>query len=174
MDIPAWRGLEEEGSVMSKRHHYSDESRLSLHHESKRKLPGRRILKTGVASLAAAAAMTLPALAVTDRTGVVVATLTVTFSSTVPAGFKASCSLTLIGNDTLEPSETQTVTAPVSNSRATCKLTVHYSWRLDSVSSGMTIAYSVSGPIQSSSAIFETITVPADGATTNVGVAVQQ
>jgi len=158
---------------MSNRHHYSDESRLSLHHQAKRKLPGGRILKAVVASLAAAA-MTSPALAVTDRTGVVVATLTTTFSSTVPAGFLASCSLTLIGNDTLGPSETQTVTASVSNARAVCKLTVHYNWRLDSVSSQMTIAYSASGPIQSSSGVYEVITVPADGTVTNVAVAVLQ
>jgi hypothetical protein len=38
----------------------------------------------------------------------------------------------------------------------------------------MTIAYSVSGPAQVSSGIYNIITVPANGATTNVAVAIEQ
>jgi hypothetical protein len=80
----------------------------------------------------------------------------------------------LIGSDTLAPSDSQFVNATVSGSTATCPLTLHYKWRLSSVATNMTIAYSVSGPAQVSSGIYEIITVPANGVKTTVTVAIQQ
>jgi hypothetical protein len=140
---------------------------------AKRKFLQGLILKAVVGSLAAWT-MISPASAVTDRTGTVVATLTVTFVSAPPAGSTVSCGVALIGSDTLAPSDSKSVSAPVTNSTAVCKLTVHYKWRVESTTSTMTIAYSASGPIQTSSGIYNIITVPGNGVTTTVAVAVTQ
>jgi hypothetical protein len=107
-------------------------------------------------------------------TGTVAAKLTITFVTAPPAGSTVSCNVALIGSDTRAPSDSQFVNAAVSGSTATCTLTLHYKWRLTSVATNMTIAYSVSGPAQVSSGIYNIITVPANGATTNVAVAIEQ
>jgi hypothetical protein len=84
------------------------------------------------------------------------------------------CGVALISNDSLAPNDSKSVTAIVSGSSAVCSFPTHYKWTVSSATSGMTIAYSVAGPAQSSSAIFSTITLPPNGTTTNVTVAVTQ
>lgn len=155
---------------MSNRHQDSNESRLSLGEEVKRKLSRGRILKAAVASFAACA-MTLPSLghtsplpAATSVMGSVVATFTITFVVAPPSGSTVSCSLALISSDQRAPSDSNSVSAPVTGSTATCPLTMYYKWRLTTPSSDtMTIAYSVQGPVQVSSGLANIIPMPADG-----------
>ncbi len=111
---------------------------------------------------------------VTTVSGVVSAKLTLSFASAPPTGSTVSCAVALIGSDSLSPSDSESVNAPVSGSSAVCNLTIHYKWRIASLTSTMTIAYSVSGPLQDSSAIYEVITMPPNGATTIVTNSVQQ
>jgi hypothetical protein len=155
----------------------SHESRLSLHREAKRKFPRGRILKAAVASFAACA-MALPALALAPPTivgGTVVATFTVTFKVAPASGSTVSCSLALISSDQLAPSESKSKTETVSDSTATCKVRVHYSWSLTTPASDtMTIAYSVQGPVQTSTGISNIITMPANGTVTTEAIAVTQ
>jgi hypothetical protein len=162
---------------MSISHQDRNESRLSLHREAKRKFPRGRILKAAVASFAACA-MTLPglALAAVDKVkGSAVATITVTFKVAPPSESTVTCSLALISSDQLAPSDTQSVTATVSGSAATCNITMHYKWRVMTPSTDtLTIAYSVQGPIQTSSAVYEIITQPADGTVTTLAIGVIQ
>jgi hypothetical protein len=153
--------MEKGGLVMSNGHQDSNESRLSLHDEAKRKFSRGRILKAALASFAACA-MTLPALGQlpppTYVTGSAVATITVSFTVAPPSGSMVSCSLALLSSDPRSPSDSASVSAPVSGSSATCLVTVNYRWRLTTPSSDtMTIAYSVSGPIQSSSGLVNII-----------------
>jgi hypothetical protein len=51
---------------------------------------------------------------------------------------------------------------------------MRYRWSLVLATSKMAIAYSVSGPSQSSAGIYSTIPVPANGATTKVAIAISQ
>jgi len=154
---------------MSNGHQDSNESRLSLHDEAKRKFSPGRILKAAIASFAACA-MTLPALAQlaspTFVTGSATGTITVTFTVAPPALSTVSCSVSLISNDPRAPSDSTSVTAPVSGSTATCVVTVNYRWRLTSANLStdtMTVAYSVQGPVQVSSGLINIIPMPADG-----------
>jgi hypothetical protein len=162
---------------MSNSYQDRSESRLSLHRETKRKFPRGRIVKAAVASFAACA-MTLPGLAlaaVAKVKGSAVATITVTFKVAPPAGSTVSCSLVLISSDKLSPSDTQSETATVSGSAATCNITMNYKWRLMTPSTDtLTIAYSVQGPVQTSSAIYDVITQPADGTVTTLAIGVIQ
>jgi hypothetical protein len=119
-----------------------------------------------MAAPSAAAAVTL--------SGTVFAEITVTFVTAPPAGSTVLCGLALISNDALAPNDSKSVTAKVSGSSAVCSFPVDYKWTVASATSSMTIAYSVAGPAQSSSAIFSTITVPKNGTKTNVTVAVTQ
>jgi hypothetical protein len=155
---------------MSNGHQDSNESRLSLQDEAKRKFSPGRILKAAIASFAACA-MTLPALAAALPpqvfvTGSATGTITVTFTVAPPALSTVSCSVSLISNDPRAPSDSSSVTAPVSGSTATCVVTVNYRWRLTSANLStdtMTIAYSVQGPVQVSSGLINIIPMPADG-----------
>lgn len=159
-------------------HQHKNVSHPALFHAAKRKFARAPVWQTVVAGLAVGA-MTLPALAQqlpapTTRTGTVAATLTISFVTAPAAGSTVSCSLALLGNDTRSPSDGKFANASVSGSTAVCKIAVHYKWHLSSASSTMTIAYSVTGPTQSSSGIYDTIAMPANGATTTVAVAVTQ
>jgi hypothetical protein len=136
----------------------------------------RHIRRAVLASLAACA-MSLPAsVALADivRSGTVEASFTIRFTQAPPASSSVSCNLALIGSDALAPSDVKSVSAPVSGTSAVCDVSVPYEWRLKSASSNMTIAYTVSGPQQTSSAIYNIIAVPADGATTVAHVAITQ
>lgn len=142
------------------------------HNQAKRSLFRRTILRVLSASIASSA-VCLPALAV-DRAGTVVATLTVTFAAAPAAGSRVSCGVALIGDDTHSPADNRSVDVAVVGSKATCKLTIPYKWHLASATSKMSIAYSVSGPRQSSSGIHSVFTVPANGTNTTVAVAISQ
>jgi hypothetical protein len=165
---------------MSNGHPDSTESRLSLHGEAKRKFSRGLILKAAAASFAAFT-MTLPALGQNHPalpppvyvTGSALATITVNFKAAPPMGSTVSCGLSLISSDQRSPSDSQTISAPVSGSTAICQITMSYRWRLTVPSSDtMTIAYSVQGPVQSSFGLVNIIPMPADGAqsTFNIGV----
>jgi hypothetical protein len=162
---------------MSNSHQDRSESRLSLHREEKRKFPRGRILKAAVASFAAWT-MILPGLAlaaVAKVKGSAVATITVNFKVAPPSGSTVSCSLELISSDQLGPSDTNSVTATVSGSTATCNITMYYKWRLMTPSTDtLTVAYSVQGPIQTSTALYDIITQPADGTVTTLTIGVIQ
>jgi hypothetical protein len=135
--------------------------------------PVRRAALAAVVASLATSAMTWPALAV-DRSGTVVATLTVTFAAAPPAGSRVLCGLALIGSDTHAPSDSKSVNVGVANSKAVCKITLRYNWHLASATSKMTIAYTATGPSQTSSGIQSIITVPANAHTTTVAVAISQ
>jgi hypothetical protein len=138
-----------------------------------------RILKAAAASFAACA-MTLPALGqllpgAVFVTGTAVATITVTFTGAPPSGSTVSCSLSLISNDQRAPSDTQSISAPVSGTTAICNITMNYKWRPTTPASDtMTIAYSVQGPVQNSSGITNIIPMPANGTTKIITIAVTQ
>jgi hypothetical protein len=84
-------------------------------------------------------------------------------------------SLSLISSDQLAPNDTQSQDATVSGFAATCNITLHYKWRLMTPASDtLTIAYSVQGPTQTSAALFDVITQPADGTQTIVNIGVVQ
>lgn len=105
------------------------------------------------------------------------ATITVTFTTAPPDGSTVSCSLSLISSDPRGPSDTNSVSAPVNGSTATCQINMHFRWRLTSTSVGqdtMTIAYSVQGPAQSSSGLVNTIPMPADGTQLGLNIGVTQ
>jgi hypothetical protein len=162
---------------MSNSHQDNNESRFSLHCETKRKFPRGRILKAAVASFAACAmaspALTLPA--PTIVAGTAVATITVTFKVAPASGSTVSCGLALISSDQLGPSETKSKTETVSDSTATCKVKVHYSWSLTTPATDtLTIAYSVQGPVQTSAGIITIIPMPASGTVTTSAIGVTQ
>lgn len=146
----------------------SSEARSSLHGEAKRKISRGFVLKAVAASFAACA-MNLPALALdapTYVTGSAAATITVTFTVAPPAGSTVSCSLALLSDDPRAPSDSASVTSTVSGSTAICTVKVNYRWRLTSTSLSkdtMTIAYSVQGPVATSSGLVNTIPMPANG-----------
>lgn len=142
--------------------------------------PKRLIMGAAVASLAACA-MTLPALAQlaapTYVTGAANATITVTFTAAPPAGSTLSCSLSLISSDPRGPSDTNSTSASVSGSSAVCQVAVHFNWRLTSTSLSsdtMTIAYSVQGPVQTSSGLVNIIPMPANGTQLTLSIPVTQ
>jgi hypothetical protein len=138
-------------------------------------LQASRILKLALASFVlGAAALPVSAAVPTTRTGAVIATFKVRFKVAPPGNSFVSCSVVLIGSDALSPSDTKTASVAVSGSAATCSLKLFYSWRLASPTSNMTIAYSVSGPEQTSSGTYETIVVPANGTNTKVTLAIVQ
>jgi hypothetical protein len=150
-----------------------EETRVARRHRAKCKFPGKGIASAvigGVMSIGAA----LPAQAATVRTGVVNATLTITFSPAPPAGSTVSCGVSLIGNDSSAPSDSKSTRASVSSGKATCHIIMRYRWSLVLATSKMAIAYSVSGPSQSSAGIYSTISVPANGATTKIAIAISQ
>jgi len=123
----------------------------------------------------ATCAMCWPVSAATvTRTGTVAATLKITFTQAPPDGSSVSCAVTLIGSDTNAPTDSKFISAAVSGTGAVCKIALHYKWLLDSATSKMTIAYSVSGPNQTSSGIADVITVPANGTNTHVAIAITQ
>ncbi|MGH6839520.1 MAG: hypothetical protein ACREDT_12120 [Methylocella sp.] len=162
---------------MSIRYQDRNESRLSLHREAKRVFPRGCILKAAVAGFAACA-MALPAMALPPPTivgGTVVATITVTFKVAPASGSTVVCGLSLISSDQRSPSDTKSKTGTVSGSAATCVVRVHYSWPLTTPASDtMTIAYSVQGPVQTSSGITNIISMPANGAVTTEAIGVTQ
>jgi hypothetical protein len=130
----------------------------------------RRLLMWAALALFWAGAASAPALAQTlgppvYAGGHAVATITVTFTAAPPAGSTISCSLSLISNDPRNPSDTNSISAPVTGSTAVCNITMYYYWRLTSGSNDtMTIAYSVQGPAQTSNGIVGVIAMPANGA----------
>ena len=134
---------------------------------------GRRIGAL-LAAFPAVALMAVPAHAVTVRTGTVDATITVTFTPAPPAKSTVSCTISLIGSDTNAPSDSRFVEANVVGSRASCRVIVPYRWNLAVATSKMTIAYSVSGPAQSSSGIYRVLPIPANGITTKAAITVSQ
>jgi hypothetical protein len=126
---------------------------------------------------------TLPALAQaglgspTYVTGGANATITVTFTAAPPAGSTVSCSLSLISSDPRGPSDSNSTSATVSGSTAVCQIAMYYNWRLTSSSLSsdtLTIAYSVSGPIQTSSGLVNIIPMPASGSQLNLSIPVTQ
>jgi hypothetical protein len=150
-------------------------SRFSHPYVLKRRLLRNGTLGAAVACFWAVALMPAPsAAAPVTVSGSVSAKITVTFVTAPPAGSTVLCGVALISNDSLAPSDSKSVTATVSGSSAVCSFPMHYKWTVSSATSAMTIAYSVAGPAQSSSAIFSTITLPPNGRTTNVTVAVTQ
>jgi hypothetical protein len=128
-----------------------------------------------------ACGMTLPALAQlaapTYVTGGATATITVTFTVAPPGGSTVTCSVSLISSDPRGPSDTNSTTAAVSGSTATCNITMHFNWRLTSTSLSsdqMTIAYSVAGPLQTSSGLVNIIPMPASGTQLTLNIPVTQ
>jgi len=158
----------------------SNSSQESTSRFSHRYAIKRRFLRNGTLGVAVvcfwvAALMPAPsAAAPVTVSGTVTTKITVTFVTAPPAGSSVLCGVALISNDSLAPNDSKSVTAIVSGSSAVCSFPTHYKWTVSSATSGMTIAYSVAGPAQSSSAIFSTITLPPNGTTTNVTVAVTQ
>jgi len=133
-----------------------------------------RALRSAVLGFAVCA-MCWPAWAApVARTGVVSAKLTITFTQAPPAGSSVSCAVTLIGSDVNAPTDSKFISVPVSGSSAACNIAVHYKWLIANASSNMTIAYSVSGPSQSSSGIADVITMPGSGKITNEVIAITQ
>lgn len=133
--------------------------------------------KMGTAAACVWAATSIPTPSVAAPvtvSGTVNARITVTFVTAPLAGSTVSCGVALISNDVYAPNDSKSVTVPVSGSTAVCSIPIRYKWRLSSSSSTMTIAYSVSGPAQASSAIHSTIPVPPNGTTTAAIVAVTQ
>jgi hypothetical protein len=180
-------GFDEEGLAMSSSNPDSHATRLSFRSFSGRGKvkPSvlRRLIVQAVLAIIAASTMSLPVLAQslgspTFVTGTATATITVTFTVAPAAGSTVSCSLTLISNDPRGPSDTNSTTATVSGSSASCPITINYNWRLtssDITTDTMTIAYSVSGPAQTSSGLVNVIAMPASGATTGpMNIAVTQ
>jgi hypothetical protein len=82
--------------------------------------------------------------------------------------------VTLIGDDVNAPTDSKFTSAAVSGTGAVCKIALHYKWLIESATSKMTIAYSVSGPSQTSSGIADVIPVPAKGTTTTEAIAITQ
>jgi hypothetical protein len=162
---------------MSNSHQDSNESRLSLHRQAKFKFPRGRIVKAAVASIVAYA-MASPALALPPPTivgGTVVATITVTFKVAPAPGSTVSCSVSLISSDQRAPSDTKSKTGTGSGATEICKVRVHYSWPLTTPASDtLTIAYSVEGPIQTTSGLFDVISMPANGTVTTLAIGVTQ
>ena len=124
-----------------------------------------------LASLAVALALAGPA---ADRAlalpapiyygGSVSAVITVNFKTPPAAGSTVSCSLSLISNDARGESDSNGATAAVSGSQAICSVTIPYKWALTTPNADtMTMAYSVQGPVQYSSGIFNIIVMPAAG-----------
>jgi hypothetical protein len=149
--------------------------RLSHRYAFKRRLLRNGTLIAAAACFWAAALMPAPsAAAPITVSGTVTAKITVNFVTAPPAGSTVLCGVALISNDALAPNDSKSVTATVSGSSAVCSFPMDYKWTVSSATSIMTIAYSVAGPAQSSSAIFSTITVPPNGTKTNVTVAVTQ
>jgi hypothetical protein len=140
--------------------------------------PGKLRAAAAFAGIAACG-ITAPALgqlaAPVYVTGGATATITVTFTAAPPAGSTVSCSLSLISSDPRGPSDTNSTSAPVSGSSAICQITMHFNWRLTSGSSDtMTIAYSVAGPVQTSSGLVNIIPMPASGTQLNLNIPVTQ
>jgi hypothetical protein len=155
--------------------------RLSQRNEAKRKFVRGLVLRAVVASVAACAAavpalaQTYPLPAPTYVAGSANATITTTFTVAPAAGSTVSCSLSLISSDARGPSDTNSTSASVSGSTAVCSITMYYYWRLTTPSSDtMTIAYSVQGPVQSSSGLVNIIPQPAAGTALNLTINVTQ
>jgi hypothetical protein len=162
--------------VISNSHEDGNGSRLSLRHEAKRKFL-RGLIGRAAAASVAACAMTLPALAQLASPTYVTGSANATFTAAPAAGSTVSCSLSLISNDPRGPSDTNSGSAPVSGSTATCQITMYFRWRLtsSSISSDtMTVAYSVQGPVQSSSGLVNIIPMPPDGTGVNLNIGVTQ
>lgn len=135
---------------------------------------GRKLSYGALGLVVALGVTTAPVLAAATRTGIVAAKITITFAKAPPSGSTVSCGITLISGDTLSPTDSKFTSVQVSGSTATCNLSVSYRWLVNSASSTMSIAYSASGPNQSSSGISRVITLPASNTTTHVAIAVSQ
>lgn len=134
-----------------------------------------RKLSCGAIGLALALGVTTaPSFAAATRTGIVAGKITITFAKAPPSGSSVSCALSLISDDTLSPTDANSTSAKINGTTAVCTFSMHYRWVVNSATSHMTIAYSVSGPSQSSSGISRIITLPANNATTHVAIAVDQ
>ena len=95
------------------------------------------------------------------------ATITINFHDWPPENSTVACSLSLSSNDARGPADTLSTTAPVTGNQAICYITIYYRWRLTVPSADtMTISYSATGPIQTSSGVVNIIPMPADGAFT--------
>jgi hypothetical protein len=135
---------------------------------------GRKLACGAIGLALALSVTTTPSFAAATRTGIVAAKITITFAKAPPSGSTVSCGITLISSDTLSPTDSKFTSVKVSGSTATCNLAVSYRWLVNSASSTMSIAYSASGPDQSSSGIARVITLPPSNTTTHVAVAVSQ
>ena len=136
-------------------------------HRTKCEFKPGLILKGMIASFVVWA-LSSPALAqlptAVYATGAIGASMTITFTVAPPSGSTVSCSLALISNDVRAPSDTQSISAPVNGSTATCQILIYYNWRLTvPANDTMTIAYSVQGPVQNSSGIIQIIPIPSNG-----------
>jgi hypothetical protein len=108
------------------------------------------------------------------RAGTVTGFITVTFATAPGAGTRVSCALSLVGDDALNPTDSKFTSVAVNGTTATCRVPVRYKWTVNNPASHMTIAYSVSGPTQSSSGIAKVIPLPANNANFGVSVAINQ
>jgi len=115
-----------------------------------------------------------PGKAATNMAGTIQGTINVNFASAPATGTQVTCTLILVGSDTLAPSDTSSVTVTVNGSSASCNVPVRYKWRVQNTNSNMAISYSVSGPTRTSSGIFDVIQMPANGTKTNVTIGVAQ
>lgn len=120
----------------------------------------------------AASAVALPA--PTARSGVVQGKFTVRFATAPAAGSRVSCSIALVSDDTRAPTESAATDVPVKGKRAVCTVKVRYHWLLSKADSTIQLVYSVSGPSQNSSGVYDRITVPADGAHTTFSLVLDQ
>jgi len=112
--------------------------------------------------------------AVTNVSGTIQGTINVNFATAPASGTQITCTLILIGSDTLAPTESNSVTVTVGGTTASCSVPVRYKWRVQNPNSNMAISYSVSGPTRTSSGIFDVIQMPANGTKTNVTIGVAQ
>ena len=147
-------------------------------HPSGRGLVGRLSSTASALCVPIAAAAALSAApayaAVTIRGGIVNASITVSFAAAPPTGSELSCSIALVSTDALSAMDNKATTVAISGTPASCSVQVPYRWRVLDTASKMKVIYSVSGPSQSSSAVFTTLPLPANGATTNISIQVRQ
>lgn len=158
---------------MSNSRQDSSSSQFSRRYGLKRCFPRHGILAAAAACFWAAALNPAPTWAAVLG-GTINAKVTVNFVTAPPAGSTVSCGLALISNDSHAPNDSLSQTATVSGATAVCSFLMHYKWVLASTSSTLTIAYSVSGPVQTSSALYTTIPIPPNGTTIPVTIVVIQ
>lgn len=126
-----------------------------------------RCVLAGAGSLAAFAPAIAQLAAPVYVSGTAQATITVNFVVPPAASSTISCTLSLSSNDARGPADSQTVTAVVNGATGVCNITMYYRWRLTvPTQDSMTISYSVTGPVQTSSGVVNIIPMPHDGTTT--------